>query len=150
MKQIEHTPEATLKATQIIALALIAGIVSTCGIVVFLGQNDLIRIPPTGNLISLVMVGLTALGLIVLTFLSMLPAPEKAEPANLPSIWQGRMVVRFILLEGAALLNAVAYVVELQWWSLAVLVGVFALMLVLFPTKARFDRFLKSHPSATF
>lgn len=148
MKQIEHTPEATLKATQIIALALIAGIVSTCGIVVFLGQNDLIRIPPTGNLVSLVMVGLTALSLVALTFIAMLPAPQKAEPANLPAIWQGRMVIRFIFLEGAALLNAIAYVVDLQWWSLAILAGIFVLMLFLFPTKGRFDRFIQSHPSA--
>lgn len=147
MKQIEHTPEATLKATQIIALALIAGIVSTCGIVVFLGQNDLIRIPPTGNLVSLVMVGLTALSLVALTFIAMLPAPQKAEPTNLPAIWQGRMVIRFIFLEGAALLNAIAYVVDLQWWSLAILAGIFVLMLILFPTKGRFDRFIQSHPS---
>lgn len=144
MPKIEHSPESTLKATQIIASGLMAGVVSTVGMVSFLVTNEVVGIHVQGNTISLVMAALTAMTLLLLAVLWNLPVKSTAD-RPVYTIWQQRMVLRFAFLEGGALFNAVACIVEREWWSFALLLGVLTLMILLFPTRKRFDRFLETH-----
>ncbi|HWL07667.1 MAG TPA: hypothetical protein VNQ76_04630 [Planctomicrobium sp.] len=142
--KIEHTPEATLKATQIIAAALMAGVVSTIGMVLFLINNEVIGVDVRGNLISLIMAGGSLVSLMLLSVLTIWPVKATTE-FPLHTLWQRRMVIRFALLEGAALLNAVGAIVERQWWSFALLLGIFILMILFFPTRTRFEHFIETH-----
>ncbi len=146
MNRVEHSPEATLTATRIIALALMAGVLSTSGVVIFLVNNPVIPIQVKGNTVSQVMAALSAINLLALAFLSSWGvSKQNTDPLHL--VWQRRMVIRFALLEGTALLNAVAYIIERQWWSFGLLVGTLILMAVLFPTRSRFEHFIETHSS---
>jgi hypothetical protein len=148
MTRIEHSPEATLKGTQLIAVMLMAGIISSMVIVVFIINNGVIERLNSGRAVSLVMAGLTLLSFLLLAALSQLRVRQPARLA-IHEIWQRRMVLRFALLEGTALLNGAAAICERNWWAFALMVGVFAVMAWLFPTQSRFDRFLEKHQATT-
>jgi hypothetical protein len=144
MPRIEHTPEATLKATQIIALALMAGVISTSAIMTFVVNNSVVGVSLAGNKVSLIMAGITVLNMLLLAVVARWKVPRRPG-VRLHEVWQRRMVIRFALLEGTALLNAVAGIIERQWWTFVIFGVVFVLMCVLFPTRTRFNWFLETN-----
>ena len=48
------------------------------------------------------------------------PRSDEAFLAFAP-VYQTELIIKLALLEGAAFMNGVAYLVEVQWWSLAVM-----------------------------
>jgi len=144
MTNPETTPEFTLKSTQIIALGLIAGVVSTIGIVIFLITNEIIGVTVQGQTVSLVMAGIT---LAVLCAVPAIPRliSKPNDPEKLLLSWQQQVVIQMALIEGAALSNAVACLVERHWWSFALMLGTLGVMLWKFPTRSRFEQFLEAH-----
>ena len=68
------------------------------------------------------------------------PAPEgQSAVGPLLGLYQTRLLVSAAILEGAALLNIVAYVLEKQPLSIAVAVILLLLMLVQFPSQRRVE-----------
>ena len=58
--------------------------------------------------------------------------------------YQKRMIIRFALLEGAAMLNLVAALISRQPYSLALAGLMAAIMILRFPTRGRVEAFVKS------
>ena len=58
---------------------------------------------------------------------------------KLAGIFQVRMIIRVALLEGAAFFNLIEYLIDRQWWSVAVAGVLIAIMLMNFPTMNQFD-----------
>ncbi|SFH85989.1 hypothetical protein [Planctomicrobium piriforme] len=151
MTQDLHSPEIVLRSTQIIAIALIAGVISTTGIVTFLGNTLPPRMANTGDTISFVMAGFTALCVVAMGVASNwgVRADASRDPKALAAAWQTRTIVKYAICEIAALANAVAYIVEQNWWSLALQIVMLAVMVLIFPTKTRLDQFIESQTAFT-
>jgi hypothetical protein len=158
---------ASLRAMQIVAAALVVGVIAFLAIVLYLvlaqkqgGANP----PPNLPLISLIAAG----SLVVATVVSFaLPAaivrstlrriaagtwkPEPGMAAQatdsdkLLALYQTTLIVGLALLEGACFFSCIAYLVEGQPFVLAVVAVGVGLMLVRFPTEGRVRRWLEDH-----
>jgi hypothetical protein len=62
---------------------------------------------------------------------------------DLFGVFQTRLIVRFALLEGAAFFCCIAYLSTRLWWSLATALVLIAMMAVVFPTRGRFDDWVR-------
>lgn len=164
----EILPQQRLRVMQIIATALLLGMVIFLAIVLFLVlvQNNGAGMAPAGNV---PMISIVAVVLLVvqapLAFL--LPAfvtrsalrqiasgawrsPAGADPADFSTDASKLLIVRqtmtilgLALLEGAALFACVAYLLEAQSFTLAAVLVALLLMLVNFPTAERVRTWLE-------
>lgn len=158
-----NTAAATVRTMQIIAGALIVGVVLFSAIAWFVVPRGG---PPhdTSPLIS-VLGAAGAVVQVVLAFIvpfklqqpasrklveSMLPPQvreklgQSTEQSGLLAVYQTRMIVAMALLEGAAFFNIVAYIIEQNWWTFAV-VGVLLLFLLgMFPTRTRVEQWIEN------
>ena len=145
---------AALRTMQIIAAALIGGVLAFAAVVTPLALGDQ---PDAGRtFMASIAAGVSLLALVVCAMvpLNVVPvnvttaargeASDSAEELALYAAYQTRMIVRFAILEGAAMANLAAVLVDKQVYSLA-LAGLMALiMLAMFPTRGRVERFVKS------
>lgn len=58
-------------------------------------------------------------------------------------VLQTRVIVRAAMLEGAAFFCCIGYMMSQLWWSMATVLGLLAVMLVLFPTRSGFDAWVR-------
>lgn len=62
----------------------------------------------------------------------------------LAPVYQVELIVKIALLEGAAFYNIIAYYLERQWWSLAVVAMLLGLIAIQFPTVTRIQQRLEN------
>ena len=146
---------------RIIAAALISGVVVFLAVVLFVFTGDL---PPGRPLHTYIALGA---GVFALFFSFIIPAliggsikqaliegkrvelPSqfKADPGvgivgNLLFLSQTRLIIGYAILEGAAIYNLVAYMLERQQVSLATVGLLLAAMILKFPTQGRLEAFV--------
>ena len=164
----EILPQQRLRVMQIIATALLLGVVIFLAIVLFLVlvQNNGAGMAPAGNvpMLSIVAVVLlivqAPLALLFPAFLTRNAlrqiasgawrSPAGTDSANfgtdaskLLAARQTMMIIGLALLEGAALFGCIAYLLEAQPYTLAVVLVALLLMLVNFPTAERVRTWLE-------
>jgi hypothetical protein len=143
----DHGPEIDelwtqyLRVMRIIVVALIGGVAAFCMVVLatFESAAD-----------SLGLVGSVALGVAVLSIMVKLVVPGMIGSAKngsplteLVGLYQVRLIIGLSVLEGAALLNLVAFQAE-QHWSSLVAAGVLVLfMLASWPSRAKIESWIK-------
>lgn len=68
-----------------------------------------------------------------------------SQPSNMDffQVLQTRVVIRAAMLEGAAFFNCIGYMISQLWWSMATVLGLLAVMLILFPTRSGFDAWVR-------
>jgi hypothetical protein len=153
MPDLSPTPDARIRVMQIIAGALIAGVV-VFGVIVVFGFGALNQ-PPAEGVIRYMALGFIALELVpfalVPTFVTG-DSVTRAQQGNrllegegLPyGLYQTRMIIRFALLEGAAFFNLVAVIIEHHWWNLAAAGALAFAMLLMFPTRTRVEQWIET------
>lgn len=147
MPQQQPTAESLVRTAQIITLGMAGGVVAFVLIaVVAVGA---LSESPSGNIVSLVGIVLTASQLGLAVFVPNLVArragPQQSHvPAELQpySMFMVRHLIRLALLEGAAFFNVVATMIEHNWWSLGIAGVLVGWMLTNFPTRVRIDRWI--------
>lgn len=153
MTQTCPQPDRFARETQVIAAALFVGAMTFVGIAVVIvhvvGNNP----ESTGMIVSLIMAGVT-LAQIVPFFVipaQMANSPQSPQTGNLGegltehhSLYRGQLIIRLAILEGACFMNTIAYIIEHNWWSLAIVGGLLFIMLLLFPTRTRIAHFVES------
>jgi hypothetical protein len=161
----DEVTSARVRAAQIVAAALLAGVLVFAGIAVSLVQQRGRGFsPPDGMpVISYAAVTLFAFQLAVWRFLpdqlannqvgkiargTWMPGPGvpatvfATDSAKLLSVFQTKTLVANALLEAVALLGCVAHLLEGQRLALGVVGGAVLLMLVTFPTRANIAQWL--------
>lgn len=143
------SPEQSVRVMQIIAGALVMGAISFAAVAVFVRLA--VQNPDEGWTVS----SLGAFGaammlsaqLVVPNAISRSIAPKQESVASNSSFctaYLSGLMVGLALLEGAAFFNLVAYIIEGNWWSLAITgVLVFA-MLAKFPTSTRVQHWIET------
>lgn len=143
--------ETVTRTSQIIAIALIMGVVIFSGIALVIGQGGQApaNAPAPANA-RVPMLAYIAAGFAVVTVpMSIvlprlitareLPQIRRAAPEEqLPRLWgtfQTRLIVGLALLEGPAFFVIVSYIVDRQLWSMGVAAGLVVLMAMRFPTQ---------------
>jgi hypothetical protein len=68
-----------------------------------------------------------------------------SQPSNVDffQVLQTRVTVRAAILEMAAFFNCIGYMTSQLWWSMATVLGLLAVMLILFPTRSGFDSWVR-------
>lgn len=140
--------DQAVRVMQIIAAALVMGVLVFAGIVLALGS---LNQPPRGNLVSLI-----GAGLAILCFVLHLLVPgaaarsraagvsENADVSVWCEIYQTKLIMGLAMLEGAALANLVFCIVEHNWWSMAIAGVLVFWMLVQFPTRTRIEQWIET------
>jgi len=156
--QREHVTSAT-RVMQIIVAALILGVLFFFAIVVGLHAGG--ERPGAGQQVLITYVGvLAALGAVAMSMVipgliasqmrqavvsghpprwqsNVGNAAEIGDAGPLAAVYQTRMIIRCSLLEGAAFVNLVAYMLERQSLSVGIVVVLLALLAVQLPTRSR-------------
>ncbi|QDT30997.1 hypothetical protein [Thalassoglobus polymorphus] len=154
MNRHSRTPEAILRTSQLIAAALIVGVVAFCGVAFFAvgGMN----VASDGTLVSAIMAAVTLPQIVMFFFVSAFVTEQVIDnqygrrsipvtPENKPyQVMQMRTIIGFALLEGGCFMNIVAYILEKNWWSLGIVGTLVLFMLTNFPTKTRFKHYAES------
>jgi hypothetical protein len=84
---------------------------------------------------------------------AMMPTVRKSLPPEvaadkvkaLYAEYQTKTLLRNASLEGVAFLNVIAYINTALWWSLAVVAAIIAVMALRFPSRSRFDDWVRRH-----
>ena len=145
-RTVEAAIDSTLLMCRIIAGALVFGVATFAAVAVVLRLDD----PPAADaLISLIAAGFAAASVVIRQVLVSLiggrTGSSQAAGAFGPLLlYQTRMIAGLAILEGAALFNVVAYLIEGHWWSLAAAAGLLAVMLASFPTRGRLRRWVET------
>ncbi len=148
-----------LRVLRIIATALIFGVVCLTVVAVMLARGNGQPAQPRGQLISLIMAGLAVTEVVPFALVpNLVPTSSplfhqesagadrelpSGAPHGLVGVYQVRTIIRYALLEGAALANLIAYFIERNWWSLAIVGGLVFIMLAIFPTRTRLEHWLE-------
>jgi hypothetical protein len=138
------------RVIQIIAGAILAGLLMFIAIVAFLvqpGRPNAFGDLPLLSLMGCAMLAVNLpLSVIVPSVMAKNGVRQLAARADqniqtftgeLINVWQASFIVSRALLEGAGFLGALAYMVERHWLGLAVALAVALIMLVTFPTEGR-------------
>ena len=169
-----HEPEgviapAQLRITQIVAGTLIAGVWIFLAVVLFLVhvQNQGQGIAPARDfpylslIAAFMLVTLVPMSILLPRFMSQSSMGQLAAgtwkppegmdraalstvTAKLLAIYQTTLIVRLAMLEGAAFMALVAYLLEAQPWVLGLVAAALALMALGFPTRGRAQAWLDS------
>lgn len=155
MNQQIQTPEQAVKAAQIVTFAMVAGIVSFGGIAVVVGglhQDE-------DAFLSMILGGISLGPIVMSLVLPSLISPERIQsrqtgagssvsPEMVPyQVMFTRVLLRSGILEGAALLNLIAYLLEGQWWSIGLAGVILLILLTNFPTASRFHHYAEMQNS---
>lgn len=141
------TPEQAVRVMQILAGALVMGVVMFAVVAVIL--IGALNQPPQGMILSVfgaVFASSTFVMHLIVPNLMAAKAAAAAPPdeASLYPVYQTRMIVGLALLEGAAFFNIIATIVEHNWWSLAVAGVLVFWMLAMFPTTTRVKHWVEA------
>lgn len=142
-----------LRTMQIIAAGLIAGVLFFGVIAV----TQAIGKPPGDPLLGYLGAGFAVmaamLGSVLPTVISRSACRRLQRRADLDqaertgvlvAIFQTKMIVALALLEGAAFLNLIAYMVTVRWWTLAAAGALIVLMTTSFPTRFRIESWIET------
>jgi hypothetical protein len=58
-------------------------------------------------------------------------------------VFNTRVIIRAALLEGGAFFCCIIYMSSQLWWTLATALGLLAVMAIFFPTRGRFDDWVR-------
>ncbi|HET6326049.1 MAG TPA: hypothetical protein VFG04_15335 [Planctomycetaceae bacterium] len=137
------------QTVQIIAAALIVGPLVFAGIafVSNLGQA------PGDETLGYIAVGFSALALIMSLVIPKIATNQKLRTLGVQgsevtttalfAAFQTQVIIRSALLEGAAFFCCVAYMATHVWWTLGTALALLAVMAVFFPTRGRFDDWVR-------
>lgn len=125
-----------LRTVQIIAGALMLGVIAFGVVAAVMVQGRAAGDP----LLAYVAAGFAVFALVLR---SLLPNLMAGAEGDAPAIYQTQTIVRYALLEGAALFNLVAYLIAAQWWSVAVAGVLLAAMGFGFPTRGKYETWLQ-------
>lgn len=138
-------PESVGRTTQIVTVALILGVVAfSC--VAFAIANGPAPAFPFMSLFGLAFAAMT----VVLRFMvpammlgavkkSLAESKDEELMISLAGLYQSKTIVGMALLEGASLMNLVAYMSEKQNWTFGVVAFLLAVMAVSFPSQGQFE-----------
>lgn len=152
-----QTTEQFVRVAQIIAVAMIVAVVvfGIVGVVVS-GKFSGAKVEEQEQIISLVMAAASLPELLAFFFVPQLVTEERLKrvghvrTSNVLEEFKpyqtklSQTVVQFALLEGASLMNIVAYIMEKNWWSLGISGAFVLIMLTNFPTRTRFDHYAET------
>lgn len=140
-----------VRTNQIIVGAMVGGLVICTLVMVFVSGGDPAATPVT----ALVAAGIAGMALIARPFLGLIGTdsddaaralPESNRTTGDPLVdrvignWTTGNVVRGAVLEGPGLLNAIAYLIDGQWWSLAIVGVMVVWMLGGFPSMNQLEQ----------
>jgi hypothetical protein len=135
------------QTVQIIVAALISGTLIFAVIAIFTAQ------PGNLDLVAYLAVGFSAVELAIsfvvpkiVTRKAMqeLPSENGEIPAMaLFGVYQTQAIIHGALLEGPAFFCCIAYMNTQLWWTLATALGLMAILAILFPTRGRFDDWVR-------
>ncbi len=134
------------RTAQIIAGALIAGVLMFAVVAFIVGKGEGPDRMPVVSVIAAAIAGIN----LVLRFVvpaivvssqtkSVVGTAEPKLTQLLAGIYQTKMIVGMAVLEGAAFLNLVAYIVEKQVWSYGVVACLLTVMIISFPSQTQFE-----------
>ena len=139
------SPESVGRTSQIISSALIMGIVMFGGVafVVAKGAGDQ---APMLACIGIAFAGMnTVVRFFVPTIIVNAAKPKLIEAndadrmVQLAGLYQTKTIIAMAVLEGAALLNLVAYIIDKQFWSYGVVAFLLGVMAISFPSQGQFE-----------
>ena len=131
------TPEARMRIAKIIHGSLVAGVTLVLLVTAWVHRVTPPVVPAAGPLLRDVGVGFLVASLIALR---LLPGPDSAPaPGQAADQWwmisQARLIVRWAVVEGACLVNAVIWYISRDRVPLAVAVGGLVVLLALRPSR---------------
>lgn len=150
MTQPPFDLDARVRTIQIAAGALILGALAFGGIATV---NGIIQAPPPAQNPA---DGTIALILAFISMPQLLAIPvvvassgknyaETKDPKQLADRYQSAVMIRGAMLEGCAFMNLSAYIIDRQWWSVAIAGGCVCLMAVMFPTRDKLREYIESN-----
>jgi len=146
-------PDQNVRTMQIIIGALTAGVLTFAGVAVALRASGPAPAGRDMAVVSYIAVGFGAVILVVHAVMMAVQggairrrlADQGLTPAGLAGLYTARLIVGAALLEGAALFLLMAYLLDSQWWTLAVgLVFAGLIPALHFPTRERVDRWVEA------
>lgn len=145
MQQTTNDLKAAVRQMQILAGALLAGVVVFFGVVIAVaGPPAAARELPIVSIVLAAMPAMEAPAFFILPGLIDSGTARGSGEQNTPTgRYQAAMVIRMALCEGAAFANLLAYFIEQQWWSLAIVGFLVLVMLSMFPTKTKLEHWLE-------
>lgn len=142
-----------LRTMQIIAGALMMGVISFAAVAVFMGLQKEVADP---------FIAYIAAGFAVLMFVVHLFVPpmisngmisqlrhandirDESSTAGLIGAYQTHLIIALAMLEGAAFFNLVAYIIAVQWWSLVIVGMLLLAMAMKFPTRFKVESWIET------
>lgn len=149
MDELTPTYDQRLRTMQIVAAALPAGVVLFGVIAVGLRFSSP-QVPLEGQGISLFLAAFSAVLFVVHFVIPWLLMPQllRVQPQQdaAAQVWvfQSLSIMQLGVLEGGALMNVIAYILQWNWWSLGIAGGLVLWMLTRFPTQTRLRHWLET------
>lgn len=147
-------PRPQVITMQIIAGALIVGVVTFAAITLFLGAWNEPEMEGPLKYLGVVVAVATLVPFVLVPSLITLERVQKTlsgqgqrpedQTGVLLGVYQTRMIVRLALLEGAAFLNLIAFLGEHAQWSLGVVAALVTAMLAIFPTRGGVESWVEA------
>lgn len=138
-------PNGVGRICQIIASALMAGVMIFAGVAFFIAKGDGPQLP----MLSLMAVGFAGVATVMRFVVPMVIVNGGKRQLNqssgdeqrslLAGLYQTKMIVGMAVLEGAAFFNLVAYITEKQFWSYGVVAFLLGVMAISFPSQGQFE-----------
>lgn len=137
--------DQAVRTLQIITAAMVMGVVlfAVVAVVVIGALSDL----PDGVIISTIAAGWTVVAFGLHLIVPSLIAKQQlgsVEPQQLPRLYLTKNIIGLAILEGAAMFNVIAVVLEHNAWSLALTGGLLFWMLAMFPTRTRVEQWVET------
>ena len=138
-------PESVGQTSQIIAGALIMGIVVFACVAFFVAKGE----PAESPMLALMGAGMAVMMVVVRFVMSTVivngakaglkEAADADVMTQLAGLYQTKMIVGMAVLEGAALFSLMAYISEKQFWSYGVVAFLLGVMAISFPSQGQFE-----------
>jgi hypothetical protein len=155
-EQDERRPSETVpfqtvpfQTVQIIAGALIVGPLLFAGIAFVAAQGQ----QPRNDILAYIAIGFAMIALVASPVVSTIAANQRLRQLesrgpelslmDLFGVLGTRVIVRAAILEGAVFFCCIAYMVTALWWTLGTALLLLALMIPFFPTRGRFDDWVR-------
>jgi hypothetical protein len=140
-------PVVGIRVCRIIFFALMMGLASFMVIVLVMAEETKPAVIAYVGLIfagTVIAVRFIVPGMVAASLVKKLPpgTPEDLN-ARLFPVYQQRMIIALALLEGAGFMNCICYLLERQWFSLAIIAVLLILMGMLFPTLNQFENWVE-------
>lgn len=139
---------------QVTVMSIIAGVLTMTSAAICVGVAVVVnpfQNPPSGTLISYIMVGVSVLDLVIIEFIrrnfrikqSQLPSGMSTEQ-QYAAEYQTKMIIKFAVIQGGVFMNAIAVFLEGNLFNLIIAFGLIVVMAMLFPTKSRVEDYIRT------